>query len=178
MLKHLSYTKMSMFMKSRKQFIKKYILKEKMFVTKEMKFWKAISDKLERWEDIPWVKVLDTPEQELRLDINWVPCLWFIDTCCKDFNHFAEYKTWKVAWTQAKVDKHDQLLMYAACIHEMHGKIPTCELIWIETKNCDVYAIQMTWNVKTFERSFTLEEIETFKESLPVIWEAMNKLIK
>jgi hypothetical protein len=52
MLKHLSFTKIDIFKKSEKNFIKKYILKEKMFVTKEMRFGKTISDKLERGESI------------------------------------------------------------------------------------------------------------------------------
>ena len=177
MLKHLSFTKMDIFKKSEKNFIKKYILKEKVFITKEMRFGKTISDKLERGEPIEWVAVLDTPEQELRADILWVPCLWYIDTCNEDFRYYIEYKTWKTKWTQGRVNKHDQLLMYAAMIHELHWIIPTCSLVWIETRNDDIYWIHMTGKVESFDRSFTLEGIETFKNKLPKIWKDMNNLL-
>ena len=35
----------------------------------------------------------------------------------------------------------------------------------------------MTGKVESFDRSFTLEEIETFKNKLPKIWEDMNNLL-
>lgn len=118
-----------------------------------------------------------------------VPCLSFIDTYNKvgtidvPENVFREYKTGKIAWTKAKVQKHDQLLFYATMLKWSIGKMPDfCDLDWIETKETENETvdfwresgkiINVTGRIISFHREFDEREIERMEDTIvKVAWE-------
>lgn len=78
LVKSLSWSKISMWLKNRKQFIKTYFEKEDFFETKEILFWKCLWKVIEEWEfenedyivlscleDFNWEIILDKRKEKL-----------------------------------------------------------------------------------------------------------------
>lgn len=73
-------------------------------------------------------------ECEILVEVAGVPILSYLDLDKPKDNSFNEYKTGKIPWTQAKVQKHDQLTLYATVLKWKRGIMPDhCTLTWIET---------------------------------------------
>lgn len=108
-------------------------------------------------------------------------------------NVFGEYKTGKHPWTQAKVQKHDQLTLYATMLKALTGKIPEyCDLFWIETQEGGVEVedfwrtnekeINVTGRIIPFRREFDEREIDRMEfliqKTAEEISEAYQEFIK
>jgi len=128
-------------------------------------------EKGEHTELLPDLIVYDTPEFEIRTEINGVPILSYLDSYDSKNNVFYEFKTGKIPWTQAKVQKHDQLTFYATALFHSTGKMPEyCDLQWIETKDRKTETedfwresetkVSITGRVVSFHREFDEREIE------------------
>jgi hypothetical protein len=89
--------------------------------------------------------------------------------------NFREYKTGKIPWTQAKVQKHDQLTFYATALKWSTGKMPEyCDLDWIETKESKTESddfwrgsdkiLNVTGRVVSFHREFDEREVERMEQ--------------
>lgn len=107
----------------------------------------------------------DVMEQELKLPFGDTELLGYVDSGEFDYSAFVEYKTGKVAkkpaWTQDKVDEHDQLLFYAYIYLMSSGVVPKCKLIWIETMDTP-NGLMYTGETYEFTRKFTKAEIMSF----------------
>lgn len=126
-------------------------------------------------ELLPDLVVYDTPEFEIKCEVAGVPILSFIDSYDSVSGNFREYKTGKIPWTQAKVQKHDQLTFYATALKWSTGKMPEyCDLDWIETKESKSESddfwrgsdkiLNVTGKVVTFRREFDEREVERMEE--------------
>ena len=125
---------------------------------------------------LPDLETYDTPEHEIRVNVRHIiPCLSFLDSWDSVRNVFREYKTGKIPWTKAKVQKHDQLVFYATTLKWSTGKMPEyCDLDWIETvetKNEPVdfwrdgdRIISVTGRIVSFHREFDEREIERMED--------------
>ncbi len=126
---------------------------------------------------LPDLETYDTPEHEIKGFVKCVPILSFLDSYNKvatahvPCNVFREYKTGKIPWDRAKVQKHDQLVFYATALKWSEGKMPEyCDLDWIETKegrgeSQDFWRegdkmVYVTGRVVSFHREFDEREIE------------------
>lgn len=119
--------------------------------------------------DLKWY---DRPEHEMRCDIMGVPMLAYIDSYDSKTSAFMEYKTGKHPWTQAKVQKHDQLVVYATMLKFLTGIMPEyCDLVWIETKDekgesvdfwreTESNKINITGKIVYFRREFDSREVD------------------
>lgn len=79
---------------------------------------------------------LPVAEHPIRITIEGVPVLGYIDTFDDKTCDFGEYKTAinRATWTPVTVHKHDQLPFYSLLIQEAHGKkINKTFLVWLET---------------------------------------------
>jgi hypothetical protein len=115
----------------------------------------------------------DTPEYEIRCDIAGVPVLAYIDSYNTKDNVFLEFKTGTQPWDRAKVQKHDQLTLYATALKWKTGKMPEyCDLDWIQTKESNIGPVNDFWRdnekkinvtglIKQFHREFDERELES-----------------
>ena len=175
---YLSWSSMNCWMSNKERFRREYFEHGEKLDTKYLRFGKGIADLIEKGkhkELLPDLEVYDTPEFEIRTEIMGVPVLSYLDSYDSKINVFLEYKTGKNPWTQAKVQKHDQLTFYATALKYSTGKMPEyCDLVWIETKEGSVEVddfwhenenqINITGRIKTFHREFDEREIERMEE--------------
>ncbi len=160
-------------MTSPERFRREYFENSGKLDTKYLRFGKGIAELIEtgrHTEILPDLPVYPNPEYEMRCEVMGVPMLGFIDSYDPANNVFLEYKTGKHPWTQAKVQKHDQLTLYAAMLKVMTGKVPEyCDLVWIETRDSIAESedfwrtgekkINCTGKIVTFRREFDEREI-------------------
>ena len=99
-----------------------------------------------------------------------VKTLWFLDNAKSDLTEIIEYKTWKTEWTQERANNHKQLDMYACAIYNKFGFIPKITLEWHETIDDIDWSIQLTGNVKRFEVTKTLEDMQKISDEVNKTW--------
>lgn len=197
---HISWTQLSCWISNPVRYRQEYFENGKKLDTKYLQYGKGIATIIEDLTHNPelksdrdWVKksfgleiedervqrffenliVYDTPEHEIKCDVMGVPILSYIDSYHSIENTFYEYKTGKIAWTKAKVQKHDQLTFYATALKWSIGKIPEyCDLVWLETKDEIVEkmdglyngtgdkVVNITGRVISFHRVFDPRELE------------------
>ena len=170
---YLSYSAVRAFnaTSTRRQWIQRYIFKEPFFTSKEMIFWRRVSDALEEenffkidtdiMEVVGRAKVKDPAEVCLVLQQRGFYIIGYLDACSEDYTHVTEYKTGKAEWNQERVDNHLQLDTYSLMIYDAFGIIPTNELIWMETRDANVKGgVEFTGRIERFKRTVTKQEIE------------------
>lgn len=171
---HLSWSQMSCWLSNPARYRREYFENGNKLQSKYLTYGKNIATMIETGqykELLPDLDVYDTPEFEIKCEINGVPILSFLDSYDSKNNVFYEYKTGKIPWTKAKVQKHDQLTFYATALKWSMGKIPLyCDLIWIQTKDeaieeSDFWRegskiVNVTGRIINFHREFDEREIE------------------
>lgn len=182
---HLSWSQLTCWLSNPARYRKEYFENGDKLDTKFLRFGKNIAELIESGahkELLPDLECYDSPEYEIRCTVmHIVPCLSFIDTYnaiarehCPA-NVFREYKTGKIPWTKAKVQKHDQLVFYATMLKWSTGNMPQyCDLDWIETKEAsdegvDFWRgsgkmINVTGRIVSFHREFDEREITRMEE--------------
>lgn len=191
---HYSYSQQSLFLASKLSFYKKYVLGEadksniRFDKGKEFANYKETGE-IPHYCDDPLLETvgdlvpsLHHIEHKLLVDLfgedsspqrkeedarpAWnKPILMYSDSCAEDFEEVYEYKTGKEAWTQEKVDQHEQLVFYAMLYFIKSGQrtIPKFTLWWIETEDVVMpngeTKVRYTGHVESFEREFTEDDI-------------------
>lgn len=175
---HLSWSQMSCWMSNPARYRREYFENADKLDTKYLQYGKGIAEMIEKGlhkDLLPDLMVYDTPEFEIRTEIQGVPILSYLDSYDSVNNVFYEMKTGKIPWTQAKVQKHDQLTFYATALFHSTGKMPAyCDLQWIETKEgkterVDFWRdgdtiINATGRIVSFHREFDEREIERMEQ--------------
>lgn len=177
---YLSWSQYSLWTKSKREYWKRYGLNENRNSNKFFAKGKELSEALDYDDDgsnstdellsmvLQNIPRLDFQEVELKVQLkNGETLLSYVDSGCLDFTEFYEYKTGKIPWTQELVDKHDQMLFYALgyYIKSERMLIPTSKLFWIETEETEE-GLKYTGLIQEFNRSFTVEEVEAFEDTL------------
>lgn len=202
---YLSYSQMTVWETNPERYMREYFLKGKKLDTKYLRFGKGIAKLIEELcvlmeaGDSLEVAVeklgtlhnltdgtkkvlydLDTEgisEYEIRTVINGVEVLSFLDKYRSDVNLFREFKTGKIAWTQVKVQKHEQLPFYASALRAKLGEMPDwCYLDWIETEEKGDEEetffsefdkkINCTGKIKSFRRVFDERECDRMDDKI------------
>lgn len=76
-----------------------------------------------------------------------------------------EYKTGKIPWTQAKVQKHGQLHFYAVSTVAKYEVNPEQELWWIETLQTNS-GVRPTGNVESFSFKASGEQLKEMRDRI------------
>lgn len=184
---HLSWSQISCWMSNPERYKREYFDAGKKLDTKYLAFGKNIAQLIEQGMHkhlLPDLETYDSPEFEINCKIRGlVPVLAFIDTYDSRLNVFREYKTGKVPWTKAKVQKHDQLVLYATALKAIGKPMPEyCHLDWIETRDAQREAvdfwrdgdkiIEVTGRIISFHREFDEREIERMEDLIVrVAWQ-------
>lgn len=178
---YLSWSRYSLFLKSKREFHKRYILEQPQLPNKYFEKGKELGEYKETGEiphyiDDPLLEAvgdavprLDLMEHEVKVKIKDYDLLMYSDSCKKDFTEFYEYKTGKLdsktgnkPWDQHAVENHEQLDFYAVCYYIKSGIIPKATLYWIETEIQEINGeevLRYTGHVESFERTFTEDDI-------------------
>jgi len=208
---YLSWSQMEIWEKSPERYAQEYFVKGKKLDTPALRFGKRIAELLEDYkeiqkslsldehpmaiiilkekhnldditaETIAKIESYDVSEHKMVTNLSGVPVLSFIDSYCPNTALFREYKTGKVPWTQAKVQRHGQLAFYAAALRAITGDYPAyCHLDWIETSDTyeptgDLEAdffnenkkeLRLTGKIVSFKREFDVREIDRMEERI------------
>ncbi len=194
--KHLSWSAISCWNSNPERFRREYFENGQKLDTKFLRFGKGIAKMIEEGkhtELLPDLIVYEKPEFEIRVEVMGVPMLAYLDGYDPVNNVFLEYKTGKIPWTQAKVQKHDQLTLYATMLKALTGSMPEyCDLYWIETKEGAVEVedfwrtnekeINVTGRIIPFHRDFDEREVDrmefVIQKAAEEISEAYQEFIK
>lgn len=181
---YLSYSAISLWIKSKDQFRKKYYENDASFETIETLYGKQIAEMLEDRDIVdnhPILKLIPKhshAEYPIKVEIEGIPIKGYLDNFCPRKKSFKEFKTGHVnregrsPWNQKKVDKHLQLPFYSLLIEENYGDVDDkCQLIWIETQFkeksvefmgikliADSRELELTGKIEVFDRVITKEE--------------------
>lgn len=171
--KYLSASQMELWEKSPDRYRSEYFEKGKKLRTRYLEFGGYIHKMIEDGtyhEHLPGLRVYSERELRLTAEIRGVPCLSYIDGNDPVEAEFGDYKTGKAAWTQARLQKSEQMLFYAVMLRVRTGKTPTrCGLHWIETYDHedkeqsfwqDDKQVKLTGRVLTFYRQFDERELD------------------
>jgi len=175
---YLSYSAMTCWQTNQLRFRREYFEQGDKLDTKYLRFGKGIAKMIEEGKHktlLPDLIVYEFPEFEIQCNVKGVEILSFIDNYDPTNNVFREIKTGKHAWTQSKVQKHEQLLFYATALKWATGKMPEyCDLDWIETKEGPVAMddfwhenermINTTGRIVSFRREFDERELERMED--------------
>lgn len=175
---HISWSQLNLWLTSPERYKREVFGGERKLDTKYLRFGKGIAELIESGkykELLPDLVVYDTSEYEIKCEVAGIPILSYIDDYDKVNNVFREKKTGIHPWTQAKVQKHDQLVFYATALKWSLGKMPEyCDLDWIETKerkeeSVDFWRegdkiIEVTGRIISFHREFDEREVERMEQ--------------
>lgn len=164
---YLSYNAWSMWRRNPEQFKKEYFKNQDGIDSKYLRFGKNAAEGRESRD----LKEGQFTEYELKTEINGVNFIGYIDFYDSNTHTFEEDKTGKNPWTQAKVQKHEQLTFYAMALKAIKGKMPEyCDLIWKETKDGAEGGlsndVEFTGKIMTFRRYFDEREIIRLEKQL------------
>ena len=194
---YLSHSQIELWKRSKKDYRIRYYEGKPMYITPELTFGKKIAEQYEALHTDEKVQV-DSPvlqtvsrgniaEYKLECELNGVPVLGFIDSFDESNNTIYELKTGKVPWTQARVERHQQLLMYASCVKALHGKYnPYVKLIWLKTHKvdgiieidgvkCSHPEIQLTGDKEEFIRIVHADELVDYQNEVEEIARAISE---
>lgn len=188
----LSWSALSCWLSNPARFRKEYFEAGQKLDTKYFRFGKGIAEMIEEGkhkELLPDLIVYEKPEYEIRTTVNGVPILSYLDSYDPKNNVFREFKTGKIAWTQTKVQKHDQLVFYAVALKHSIGKTPEyCDLDWIQTKEGGVEVedfwrsnekqVNVTGYIKSFHREFDEREIERMENLIVKVANEISEAYK
>ncbi len=203
---YLSWTQISCWLSNKNRYRREYFETGHKLDTKYLQYGKSIATIIEELtynpelkNDPEWVSkrfkldinderiqlffenlvVYDSPEHEIRCEVMGVPILSYLDSYHTADNIFYEYKTGKIPWTKAKVQKHDQLTFYATGLKWKIGQMPDyCDLLWIETKDgyeeekqSGLYnqvekTVNITGRIISFRRVFDEREVERMENQI------------
>lgn len=176
--KYLSDSQMTCWMTNPKRYRREYFEGGRKLNTKYLTFGKSVASAIEQgtYKDIlPNLEVIGTPEYEVKTVVNGVPTFSKIDDYDELSNFFQEFKTGKHAWSNQRVQKHEQLLFYATVIKAKRGILPKkCRLIWMETSEeakdpTDFWQeveqnISLTGRLIPFDREFDEREVQRMEQ--------------
>ncbi len=117
-----------------------------------------------------------TSEYEINCKVRGIiPIKAYLDKYRERDGSIGEFKTGLQPWTMARVQKHDQLLMYGVALKYCGKPLPPyADLHWIETKEVEeerkdfwrdgAKIILATGKIKSFHREFDEREYERMEE--------------
>lgn len=165
---HLSYSQLSCWLSNPNRYRKEYFEIGPKLDTKYLRFGSGIHELIENGkykELLPDLVVYEKNEFEIKCDINDVPILAYLDSYNPAENVFRDTKTGKIPWTQARVQKSDQLTFYATALKWSTGKMPAyCHLDWIETKEHSDGRTNDFWRDNEKELSITGKVVSFHRE--------------
>lgn len=165
---YLSYSQCMMWLQNPARYRSEYFEGQDKLDTKYLRFGKGSAQARERRD----LKPGEITELKVEVNIKGVPVLSYIDLYDGNRHIFEEDKTGKVAWTQSRVQKHEQLPFYATVLRAKYGKMPlSCTLNWFQTNENNEQGglqneIEFTGVEKSFIREFDERECDRIEDMI------------
>lgn len=187
---YLSHSSITCFKQSKDRFRREYLEGGRKLDTKYLRLGKSIASMIEenKHHDIlPNLPVYELREHEIRVEIQGVPILCYLDDCKSDFTSFRDKKTGMKTWSLAKVQKSEQLLLYATAIRAKYGVTPkTAYIDWIETiteKNDKIGLhnddqVLLTGKHKSYKREFDKKELDRMEKEVVKVANEISEYYK
>ena len=186
--KYLSYSQYQCFNQSEEQYIKRYIdgveLKNK-YVDFGKKIAKGLENRKEKTDDPDillarkLIKASEESEKEIRITFGKIPIFGVLDGFTSP-STVNEDKTSKNKWTQAMVDKSEQLTFYAIMVStELKISIEKVKinLDWLPTFEDTDESIHLTGEIKTFKTKRTTTDALRIYPKMKRTWLGIESLI-
>lgn len=171
---YISYSQVQLWLHNRPQYIALYFdnRDELRMTNKGMEFGKEVATALERGEAVDDIVTdtamsllpkYDVADKEIKAPMKTrdgeIMLLGRPDTMDSLTYDFREYKTGRIPWTQAKAQKHPQMVFYAMLIYVWKGKaLKEAWLDWIETYE-EAGIVKPTGKIESFKVTFSLRDI-------------------
>jgi len=179
---HLSYSRMTLWERSKSQYYKKYILGEK-YANKYTAFGKWIHSVFE--DGVPtddpkiekmrsYVPTYPTREKDFEVIKEKIPLLIKLDGTDLKKKAFGDIKTGK-KWSQKDTDESDQITFYAFVLWLKTGKIFKSYIHWIQTDELEDGLIVLTGYAETFETTRTIEDFLKLWPRIQRNWKEINE---
>ncbi|WP_457635820.1 hypothetical protein [Persephonella sp.] len=175
--KYLSWSQLSAYEASPKQYYKQYILGEGVFESGALLFGRRLSEIMEKDEkaetkELELARILlpKYPEKEFKMKADCGVCkiLSIFDGYDPENLRLGEYKTGFKEWTQKDVDTNGQLTFYAYNIYLNTGKLPSeIKLYWFDRKNL---------NLKTFKTERKMIDLIEMQVRIEKCWKGVKSL--
>lgn len=178
---YLSWSQLNCWQTNPARYRKEYFEHSDKLDSNYMRYGKGIAKLIEAGEHktlLPELVLYEQPEFKIETVVAGIPTLSFLDSYNPKANVFREYKTGKHPWTQQRVQKHDQLVFYAAALKWSRGEMPEyCDLDWIETVEengpiqddfwrAEGKVLHVTGRIVSFRREFDVRETERLEQLL------------
>lgn len=138
---YLSYSAISLWYKDEEAFRARYYRNEPVHDNAYSIFGREVHKKLETNKELKHIPRLPIAEKAIKVKIEDLPLLGYIDGFCDKTFAFLDYKSGirkadgSPRWTQLEVQKLEQLPFYAMLIKAKYGKVDkNSQLIWLETQ--------------------------------------------
>lgn len=167
---YLSWTQVDMWLKSPVRYGRRYFDNQDDFENDAMRLGKATSEALESGDSdgdevmsavLSLLPAYDKPEHEIKTPFDTpygeVVLLGKLDTWKP--GKFREYKTGLVPWTQARAEKHKQMIHYGTLMYLTERKVPEAHLDWIQTERDANGELRFTGHMQAFEVKLTLKGV-------------------
>ncbi len=145
--KYLSYSQFNTWIKNKEAYRARYYRGEKQHENPEMIFGKQIAKMLEDPAAVDAHPVLSkiprysVSEHPIKVDVDGVPVIGYIDSFDPVTKSFIEYKTGhlnkdgQTPWNTVSIRKHEQLPFYSLLVELSEGEVNrVCHLVWMETR--------------------------------------------
>src|SRR6056297_2398400 len=179
----LSHSQLSSWEYDKVNWYNSYVLGMKQPPTAEMLAGSKIGDAIGTPDSpLPELNPPGVKEYALQYDWEGIPLIGYADHFCPDMLELHENKTSpnKKRWTQSKVDKHDQLTMYALLLHLKEGIEP--EDITMYLNFIPVCLTGVTLNVcggyRQFETKRTKQDLVRYQQYIRDTIEQMDEYIR
>jgi len=179
----LSYSQLASWDYSKEDWYDNYVLGKRKPPTAEMRIGTVVGDKIGTPDSpIPDLNPPGVKEYPLKAEWENIFLTGYIDHFCPDMLELHENKTSpnKKRWTQSKVDKHDQLTMYALLLHLKEGIEP--EDITMYLNFIPVCLTGVTLNVcggyRQFETKRTKQDLVRYQQYIRDTIEQMDEYIR
>lgn len=182
---YLSYSQWQCWKSSPARYRREYFEKSSKLDTKYLRFGSAVAKMIEdgtHHDLLPGLPVYDKREYEFDEVLTKggfsVRILGRLDGFDEPFGVIGEYKTGKIPWSAAKVQKHEQFPFYASGIRLKLGWMPSKGILqWIETLDSPKddgmlgqdSKVLATGRIETFERTFDERELERIEVDMVTV---------
>jgi hypothetical protein len=182
-LTYMSYSKLRLWEQDKSLFYQVYVDGIEQYKTKALLLGKRMAETLEAGYDEEGDKDFERIAQlmpgyplrefEINVKLENIPLKGFLDGFDMESFVMGEYKTGK-KFTQAMVDKHDQLTFYALLVWLKYKKLPSrIYLHHAQTRETPDGRLELTGLVRTFKTRRTLADVIVFTNRIRRAWKGV-----
>ncbi len=189
---YLSHSQRILWKSQPEKYVEQYMYDGQRYTSREMAFGSKIHDAIEKGGDSGEVEidllVTDLPTFPDGLDLREfplsptlkvgkeeIPLFGKLDRLKTDYTAFKDWKTGKNPWTQAKVNKDEQITFYCMLIWIEKKVIPhDIEVVWIPTEEDEQGRLKVTGEFVRFHTTRKMGDILNMMVDVRKTWKEIS----